>query len=90
MSTLALRTRSVPSPAVAGALLRGPLPAWIALYLNVMPFIGKSLLPIPHSLGQLVAQGMLLMALLLALLANPGLVLRPNAFLAVSASCLAS
>jgi hypothetical protein len=81
MSTLALRTRSIPSPAVAGPLVKGPLPAWIALYVNVMPFQGASVLPIPHPLGQAVAQGSLLVALLLAILANPGMVLRPNAFL---------
>jgi hypothetical protein len=81
MTTLALRTKSFPSPAVAGPLLKGPLPAWIALYLNVMPFQGASVLPIPHPLGQALVQGMVLVALLLALLANPGMVLRPNAFL---------
>jgi len=81
MSTLALRTASFPSPAVAGPLLKGPLPAWIALYVNVMPFQGASLLPIPHPLGQAIAQGSLLVALLLGILANPGMVLRPNAFL---------
>ena len=42
---------------------------------------GASLLPIPHALGQAIAQGSLLVALLLALLANPSLELRPNAFL---------
>jgi len=81
MTTLALRTASFRSPAVAGPLLKGPLPAWIALYVNVMPFQGTSLLPIPHPLGQAIAQGSLLAALLLAILANPGMVLRPNAFL---------
>src|SRR4051812_47663728 len=81
MTQLALRSRSLPSPAVGGSLLKGPLPAWIALYVNVMPFQGTSLLPIPHALGQAIAQGSLLVALLLALLANPSLVLRPNVFL---------
>ena len=81
MTTLALRSRSSSSPAVAGPLMKGPLPAWIALYLNVMPFLGASVLPIPHFLAQAIAQGMLPLALLLALLANPGMVLRPNAFL---------
>jgi len=81
MTTLALRAASFRSPALAGPLLKGPLPAWIALYVNVMPFQGTSLLPIPHPLGQAIAQGSLLAALLLAILANPGMVLRPNAFL---------
>jgi O-antigen ligase len=81
MSTLTFPARSFRAPAVAGPLLKGPLPVWIALYVNVMPFRGLSILPIPQPLGQAVAQGMLLVALLLALLANPGLVVRPNVFL---------
>ena len=81
MSTLALRTRSTPGPAIAGPLLRGPLPAWAALFLNVLPFQGTSVVPVPHSLGQALAQGAVLLALVLALLANPGMVIRPNVFL---------
>jgi hypothetical protein len=46
-----------------------------------MPFQGTSVLPIPHSIGQAIAQGALLGALVLALLANPGMVIRPNVFL---------
>jgi hypothetical protein len=64
-----------------GPLLHGPLLAWAALFLNVLPFQGTSLLPIPHSIGQLMAQGALLLALVLALLANPGMVIRPNVVL---------
>jgi hypothetical protein len=78
VTTLALRTRSAGGPAFTGPLLRGPLPAWVALYLNVMPFQGESVLPIPHSIGQIIAQAMLPAALVLALLANPGMVVRPN------------
>ena len=81
MSTPALRTRSAPGPAVVGPLIRGPLLAWAALFLNVMPFQGTSVLPIPHSIGQAMAQGALLLALVLALLANPGMVIRPNVVL---------
>jgi O-antigen ligase len=81
VSTPALRTRSAPGPAVVGPLLRGPLPAWAALFLNVMPFQGTSVLPIPHSIGQAMAQGALLLALVLAMLANPGMVIRPNVVL---------
>jgi len=83
MITLALRSRSASGPAVAGAFLRGPLPAWAALFLNVMPFQGSSVLLIPHSLGQLLAQGALIGALVLALLANPAMAIRPNVFLAI-------
>lgn len=70
---------------MTGPLLRSPLAAWVALYLNVMPFIGASALPIPRSLGQAIAQGSLLLALLVALLANPGAVVRPNIFLTLLA-----
>jgi hypothetical protein len=67
---------------VSGPLLSGPAPAWAALYVNVLTFAGSGfLLPIPQSIGQAIAQGMLLVALLLALLANPGIVVRPNIFL---------
>src|SRR6185437_3651973 len=82
MTTLALRSRLAQGPAVAGPLLSGPLPAWAALYLNVLTFLGTGLLVlIPQSIGQLIAQSMLLVALVLALLANPGMVVRPNIFL---------
>ena len=55
MSTLAMRAGSPQSPAAAGPLLRGPLPAWALLFLNVMPFQGTSIVPIPHSIGQAIA-----------------------------------
>jgi len=48
-----------------------------------MPFQGSSVLLIPHSLGQLLAQGALIGALVLALLANPAMAIRPNVFLAI-------
>jgi hypothetical protein len=66
---------------VAGPLLRGPVLAWAALYLNVLTFTGSLLIPIPQPIGQAITQGMLLVALVLALLANPGVVVRPNVFL---------
>jgi hypothetical protein len=67
---------------VAGPLLPGPLPAWAALYVNVLTFVGTGfLILIPQSIGQAITQGMLLVALVLALLANPGIVVRSNVFL---------
>jgi hypothetical protein len=81
MTTLPLRLRSAGGPALAGPLLPGPTLAWAALYFNVMAFIGASLLPVPQPVGQAVAQAMGLVALVLALLANPGTVVRPNIFL---------
>jgi hypothetical protein len=83
MTTLALRTKVSGGPALVGSPLRGPGLAWIALFVNVMPFQGTSVLPIPLSLGQPIVQGMVVVALVLALLANPSLVLRPNVFLAL-------
>ena len=66
----------------ASALLRGPLPVWAALFANVLAFAGlPTVVPIPTTLGQLITQGALLVAVLLVLLANPGGVIRPNLFL---------
>jgi len=67
---------------VAGPLLKGPVLVWAALYVNVLTFMGAGpLIPIPQPIGQALTQGMLLVALVLALLANPGMVVRPNVFL---------
>lgn len=84
MTTLALRSRSAHGPALAGPLLPGPFPAWAALFTNVLTFASAGFLAlVPQTLGQLIAQGMLLVALVLALLANPRMVVRPNIFLAL-------
>ena len=83
MSTLALMAnRVVANRAGATALLRSPLPVWVALFTNVLAFSGlPTLIPIPTTIGQLVTQGALVLAFLLALLANPHGVIRPNLFL---------
>jgi O-antigen ligase len=63
-------------------LITTPRLAWAALFLNVLAFSGlPTLIPIPGSLGQLVTQGSLIVALLFALLANRSVVVRPNLFL---------
>ena len=84
MSTLALtvdRTATV-RRAPATALLRGPLPAWAALFANVLAFSHlPTVVPIPTTIGQLLTQGALVLALLLALLANPRGVIRPSLFM---------
>jgi hypothetical protein len=55
---------------------------WGALFFNVLtPGGDLTLLPIPHAMAQAMAQGSLAVALVLALLANRRLVLRPNLFL---------
>ncbi|WP_088289172.1 hypothetical protein [Kineosporia sp. A_224] len=58
---------------------RAPMLVWAAIFLNVLAFSGMpTLVPIPGSLGQLVTQGSLVVAMVLALLVNPGMVVRPN------------
>ena len=74
MSTL---TPSVDSalvrPARTSALLRGPLPVWAALFVNVLTFSNlPTAVPIPGSVAQMITQGALVLAVLLALVANPG------------------
>ena len=56
--------------------------AWAALLLNVLTPGGSStILPLPYTLNQVVAQGSLVVALVLALLVNPRIIVRPNVFL---------
>jgi O-antigen ligase len=56
---------------------------WAALFLNVLAFSTvPTVAPIPQIAGQLITQGSLPVALLLALLMNPKGVLRPNVYLA--------
>jgi hypothetical protein len=82
MSTLALRANRVVATRPGAALLHGPLPVWAALFLNVLAFSGlPTLIPIPVTVGQLLTQGALILAFLLALLANPRGVIRPSLFL---------
>jgi hypothetical protein len=84
MSTLApTANRAVTSGrARATALLGSPLLVWAALFANVLAFSAlPTLVPIPTTVGQLVTQGALVLAFLLALLTNPRGVIRPNLFL---------
>lgn len=58
--------------------------AWGALFVNVLtPSANPTLVPIPHSLNQLFAQGSLFVAIASALLVNPRLVIRPTLFMAL-------
>jgi hypothetical protein len=58
------------------------LATWAALFVNVLSPAGNpTVVPIPKPLLQAVAQGSLILALLLALLVNRRLVIRPNALL---------
>jgi O-antigen ligase len=70
-------TRTVQDPPLDRRLLL----AWAALVLNVLPYSGvAALVPLPPSLGQLISQGALPLAVLLGLLANPRGLVRPNAY----------
>ena len=56
--------------------------AWGLLVLNVLTFTpGLSVLPMPGTVGKLITQGSLPVALLVALTANRRVVLRPSVFL---------
>ncbi len=55
--------------------------SWSALFFNVLTPGSGMILPIPHAASQALAQGSLVVALVLALLVNPRLVIRPNTFL---------
>lgn len=58
--------------------------AWGALFFNVLtPSANPTVVPIPHALNQLFAQGSLLVALVIALVINPRIVIRPTLFLAL-------
>jgi hypothetical protein len=83
MSSLTLRvSRTVAAGARAKAILPTPLPVWVALFTNVLAFSGlPTLLPIPTSIGQMVTQGALILAFVLALMANPRGIIRPSFFL---------
>ena len=57
---------------------------WALLFLNVLAYSGKSaVIPMPHRIGQLLTQGALPAALILALSINRRGVLRSNWFLAL-------
>ena len=54
---------------------------WALLFFNVLDPAGGALVPIPHKVAQLVTQGALFVALVLALTINSRLRVRPNWFL---------
>jgi O-antigen ligase len=84
MSTHALTANRPPAARGSRAkrLLRSPFPVWAALFVNVLAFSGlPTVFPIPTTVGQLITQGSLILAFLLALMANRAGVMRPNLFL---------
>lgn len=66
----------------AAAMPKLLLWAWAALFVNVLtPSANATVVPIPHSFEQVIAQGSLVVAVVLALLVNPRMVIRPTVFL---------
>jgi hypothetical protein len=66
----------------------GPAPrhvglVWTLLTINVLGFLPSDgmLVPVPKVVGQVVTMGALVLALLLALLLNPRITVRPNVYL---------
>lgn len=81
MSTVALPRPVVARSDRALGVARSPVLVWVALCLNVLAFSGLPIvIPNPITLGQLVTQGALVAALLLAL-SNLYGVVRPNTIL---------
>ena len=81
MSTALTRT---PDPDLLGGRRERALVglAWGALVLNVLTYAETAtVVPLPQLVGSALTQGAVLVALLLALLANPGAVVRPQLFL---------
>ena len=78
-STLLYRERQVGELVEASAIPRRMVVVWAAVFLNVLAFSGlPTLLPIPGPVGQLITQGSLPLALVLALVVNPKAVIRPS------------
>jgi O-antigen ligase len=70
-----------PQAARRGTPLRRVFAIWCLLFFNALTPIQGSILPIPHRVAQLLTQGSLAVALVLALTINPRLRVRPNWFL---------
>jgi O-antigen ligase len=57
---------------------------WALLFFNVLSYAKQpTVIPIPHKVGQLLTQGALVAAFVLALTINPKVRIRPNLFLAL-------
>jgi hypothetical protein len=57
---------------------------WALLFLNVLSYAKQpTVVPLPHKVGQVLTQGALVAAFVLALTINPKLRVRPNPFLAL-------
>jgi O-antigen ligase len=65
----------------ANARLRRVFAIWCLLFFNALTPVQGAIIPIPHRVAQLLTQGSLALALVLALTVNPRLRIRPNWFL---------
>ncbi len=73
-----------PGPTTRSGTGAGVQAVWAALMLNVLAFSAlPTLIPIPGALGQLLTQGALAVALVLALRLNRSILIRPTALLVV-------
>lgn len=54
---------------------------WGLLFLNVVPYNKSPILRIPHSLGEIITQGALTVALIIALTVNRKVTIRPSLFM---------
>ncbi len=91
MTILSLGSRRTASTGADPPLDWRVLAAWAAMFLNVLPYVGiiPALIPFPDAVGRLVSQGALPLALVLALLANPRGLMRPNGYVVLlSGLCL--
>ena len=73
--------RGRPQAARSDARLRRVFAIWCLLFFNALTPIQGSIFPIPHRVAQLLTQGSLPVALVLALSINPRMRIRPNWFL---------
>ena len=71
----------------AGALTRSVRrrvgAAWALLYFNTLTYTGGTILHIPSKVGKGMAQGSLPLAILILLMVNPKVKIRPNVFLCI-------
>ncbi|MGH9092927.1 MAG: O-antigen ligase family protein [Acidimicrobiales bacterium] len=87
-----VRARAAVFPESDAAVARRIGWIWGLLFLNVLPYSQKSaLVPMPTSVGKVITQGALGVALVLALTLNRRLLVRPNLFLVLmSVLCVTS
>jgi len=74
--------RLEPAQANERSIRRRACAAWALLFLNSLTYYGSAL-PVPHTVGKVLTQGALPVALLVALTVNRRVIIRPNVFLCI-------